>query len=197
VTLLLDGEATGQTDSALGSQLTLTFDGKSTNSGGGTSYTFDYVIANQSLAASTARVTAFGFDIAPLASFDLAKTTVVNGGTYDMVSSGSLANNSLNFCLKNGQNNNCGGSQGGPAPGTSGAGTFTLFFDTPTNSISLSGIEDRYQGITGQPGSAEGFITRVVPPVPEPATWAMMLLGFGGISVAMRRRRQPRTAQTA
>lgn len=28
------------------------------------------------------------------------------------------------------------------------------------------------------------------PPVPEPATWAMMLLGFGGIGVSMRRRRK-------
>jgi hypothetical protein len=27
------------------------------------------------------------------------------------------------------------------------------------------------------------------PPVPEPATWAMMLLGFGGIGMAMRRSR--------
>ena len=27
--------------------------------------------------------------------------------------------------------------------------------------------------------------------VPEPGTWAMMLLGFGGIGIAMRRRRQP------
>lgn len=27
--------------------------------------------------------------------------------------------------------------------------------------------------------------------VPEPATWAMMLVGFGGIGFAMRRRRQP------
>jgi PEP-CTERM motif-containing protein len=28
------------------------------------------------------------------------------------------------------------------------------------------------------------------PPVPEPATWAMMLLGFGGIGMAMRRSRK-------
>ena len=33
--------------------------------------------------------------------------------------------------------------------------------------------------------------------VPEPATWAMMLLGFGGIGFAMRRRRQPTLAQVA
>jgi hypothetical protein len=33
--------------------------------------------------------------------------------------------------------------------------------------------------------------------VPEPATWAMMLLGFGGIGMAMRRRRQPALAQIA
>ena len=34
--------------------------------------------------------------------------------------------------------------------------------------------------------------------VPEPATWAMMLLGFGGIGMAMRRRRQaPAFAQIA
>ena len=35
--------------------------------------------------------------------------------------------------------------------------------------------------------SAEGG----VPAVPEPATWAMMLLGFGATGFAMRRRRQP------
>jgi hypothetical protein len=37
-----------------------------------------------------------------------------------------------------------------------------------------------------------GFSNSVIvpPPVPEPGTWAMMLLGFGGIGMAMRRRRR-------
>lgn len=34
--------------------------------------------------------------------------------------------------------------------------------------------------------------TRVLTPVPEPGTWAMMLLGFGVIGSAMRRRRSKR-----
>ena len=33
--------------------------------------------------------------------------------------------------------------------------------------------------------------------VPEPSTWALMLLGFGAIGVAMRRRRRPALAQVA
>ena len=33
--------------------------------------------------------------------------------------------------------------------------------------------------------------------VPEPGTWAMMLLGFAGIGVSMRRRRKPQLAQIA
>ena len=38
-------------------------------------------------------------------------------------------------------------------------------------------------------------ITLSTPPVPEPATWALMLVGFGGIGMAMRRSR--RTAKLA
>jgi len=34
------------------------------------------------------------------------------------------------------------------------------------------------------------YETGTPPGVPEPATWAMMLLGFGGVGVAMRRRRK-------
>ncbi|NUS21266.1 MAG: PEP-CTERM sorting domain-containing protein, partial [Mesorhizobium sp.] len=35
-------------------------------------------------------------------------------------------------------------------------------------------------------------------PVPEPATWAMMIIGFGGIGFAMRRQRKaPQLPQAA
>ena len=36
-----------------------------------------------------------------------------------------------------------------------------------------------------------------VPPIPEPATWAMMLLGFGAAGFALRRRRRPALRQIA
>jgi hypothetical protein len=40
------------------------------------------------------------------------------------------------------------------------------------------------------------YTTGGTPPVPEPATWAMMLLGFGAAGTAMRRSRR-RNAQIA
>ena len=53
---------------------------------------------------------------------------------------------------------------------------------TPIHTLTLT---------NGQGSSnAQIFGTGYTPPVPEPATWAMMLLGFGGIGVAMRRRRK-------
>lgn len=37
----------------------------------------------------------------------------------------------------------------------------------------------------------------LAPGVPEPGTWALMLLGFGGVGVALRRKRKPALAQIA
>jgi hypothetical protein len=51
----------------------------------------------------------------------------------------------------------------------------------------------------GTPGNARvsGTFTYVSPSVPEPSTWAMMLIGFGAVGFAIRRRRSPKLAQVA
>jgi hypothetical protein len=55
------------------------------------------------------------------------------------------------------------------------------------NTISVTGT-----AASSTNGSLSGqlsFGTTSVPGVPEPATWAMMLFGFGGVGFAMRRRK--------
>jgi hypothetical protein len=64
----------------------------------------------------------------------------------------------------------------------SGSGAFTLT------------VNDTAVSNDGVATPVTGFIRTAVP---EPATWAMMLMGFTGIGFAMRRRRQPRLAQLA
>ncbi|MEO6716753.1 MAG: FxDxF family PEP-CTERM protein [Novosphingobium sp.] len=76
--------------------------------------------------------------------------------------------------------------------GTAFTLTSTGIFDTgtlgfisllPTNTLSINGRA----GATGQ-GSYSGTLQFANRAVPEPAIWAMMLLGFGMIGFAMRRR---------
>jgi hypothetical protein len=57
---------------------------------------------------------------------------------------------------------------------------FTYTLNSPSGGATLSGNASFYQAA-----------------VPEPATWALMLIGFGGIGMAMRRRRRPVLAQVA
>jgi probable HAF family extracellular repeat protein len=40
-------------------------------------------------------------------------------------------------------------------------------------------------------GQQRGFLLSLLPSVPEPASWAMMLVGFGAVGAAMRRRGRP------
>ena len=58
---------------------------------------------------------------------------------------------------------------------------------TPTHTIT----------ITDGKGVSNAAIYGYGGAVPEPATWAMMLLGFGGIGMAMRRRRKKGLLQVA
>lgn len=84
---------------------------------------------------------------------------------------------------------------GGPgASATVGQDGFGIFLgpnQTSGQSVSVFylGFDDQ---ITAQDDNHDDFIVRatVLPPVPEPATWAMMLVGFAGVGYSMRRRRR-------
>ena len=99
--------------------------------------------------------------------------------------------------------------------GTAGANTFS---STITGSVSGDGIggvfvnfDNTAHAFTSNAGpflvSLNDFsisagsvgtpITGQINAVPEPATWGMMLLGFAGIGMALRRRRRPALAQIA
>jgi len=68
-----------------------------------------------------------------------------------------------------------------------GSTGFTGPLGTGTYSVWLQEISPTPQGVNPRLPFSFAF---VVASVPEPSTWAMMLLGFGGIGLALRRRRR-------
>jgi hypothetical protein len=89
-----------------------------------------------------------------------------------------------------------GGASGGP--GTENFGVFlpAQFGTSLVTNVFYLGYDDQ---ITGPDDNHDDLIIRatVSPAVPEPATWAMMLLGFGAAGFVLRRRRAPVLAQAA
>ena len=76
--------------------------------------------------------------------------------------------------------------------GPDGQGSMTL--DAGVHTINLIGT------LTGQYSGSYSGTLNVQPvrgAVPEPATWAMMLLGFAGVGMSIRGRRRPVLAQIA
>jgi hypothetical protein len=109
-------------------------------------------------------------------------------GNFNSLTSGTLTGNVLSF-----GNLMLGGStvigiHYGDA-GT-GLGDRTVFYSW-NNLPSTSGIT-----LSLTQGFSNAVLYRSTGAVPEPATWAMMLLGFGAIGVSMRRRK-PVLAQIA
>lgn len=95
-------------------------------------------------------------------SFDLSNFTLnVNGGAVEFTSG------NCTFCLvDNGENKF---TVTGP-----NITTLEFAFDTPIGDIKQVRVRD----------------LTTPPPIPEPATWAMMILGFGGVGAVLRRRRE-------
>jgi len=74
------------------------------------------------------------------------------------------------------------------------AGNVSVFwlFDFGTEGATSITLDD-VQGFS----NAALYTTGTPPAVPEPATWSMMLMGFGAAGYAMRKRRQPGLQQIA
>jgi hypothetical protein len=161
------------------------------NTGTG-AYTFNYTFTNTN--PSISNLVNFGFTTNPT----LLSITATSGMNFYVNPNNFPGGYSVNACAGPLAANNCDAANG---QGDSFTGVFTLNFGANTSSINLDNLVVRYASLCelAAPGSNECPSGEGTPVrgVPEPATWAMMLLGFGGIAVAMRRRRKEGLAQIA
>jgi hypothetical protein len=195
ITLNFDGNINGHTVSGLSAQLTLTFLGDY-----GSNYYFGYSLTDTSTIAS--RVSGFGFDTNPDPTGGAANLDP-NSLFKNLVVSTNYPNGvkQIDLCLDNDSGQGCSGSGGvvNGNPPVSGTGTFYLSFASGAPaSLDLSYFHVRYQSVSSSYGTSGTGSGTIVPPIPEPATWSMMLLGFAGIGAAFRRsrRRQSRIGAT-
>jgi hypothetical protein len=104
-----------------------------------------------------------------------------------LVVSGSDVN-ALNDLLANAGGQVVLGLHWGNVPGAAGnVSAFYLWDNAAVGSIHLTDTQ----------GYSNAVLYRSTAAVPEPATWAMMLLGFGAIGLASRRRRTKAVAKMA
>ena len=82
-------------------------------------------------------------------------------------------------------------------PGVGTCGATETFAITNVPIVAGAPNEIAVSGLSRGNGSYGGNATFLPAAVPEPATWAMMLLGMGAIGFSMRRRRTPLLAQLA
>ena len=177
-TTLTSGQSTtisfgGPAGSTASADLFLTLTGANTSTG---VYDFSYSFTNTN--ASVSNLVDFGFTTTPT----LSKVTGT-GMKFELDPNNFPGGYTVNVCAYTG--NNCDAANG---QADSFTGTFELTFAGGTSSITLDNWVDRYASLT-QLGGISGEGTPVGS-VPEPATWAMMLLGFGGMGVALRRSRR-------
>jgi len=196
-----DGNNSGTPISSIHASLTLKLDSvtAATNT-----WFFSYSMTNTTELPWTASLGSFGFNINPDIVF--ANSGVGSGSFFDKKENGSISGGvHVEFCATAGSN--CSGtSAAGLAPGATGTGTFFLDFADSADAFTVITISDwtvRYQqiaclnpalcgNVSGGSGigtSNDVFINPTVGGVPEPSTWAMMLLGFVGVGLFGMRRK--------
>lgn len=154
----------------------------------GFNYDFGFTVSNTSTAPVTAsRISTFGFNTTP----DFVSASILSGSVFTNVSSGNVPGGlpNVEFCATAGPNCS-GGGGGGVTIGNSNSGLFRLTFGSAPGTVEFTNNYDRYQAITApgiSGGSAVGVPT--TSPVPEPASWMMMLAGFTACGITARRRK--------
>ncbi len=177
---------------------------------GGRNWDFAYAVQNRFTAPVTAaRVSIFGFDVDGITASNntLALQAASATGVYDTVArNGNVPQigPTLDVCFRAGGGGGGCASGGGGGNSTAGSfigGTFRLTFASAVQRVILDNFFVRYQSVNSavlNGASGVGVDTMLwSPAVPEPATWAQMIAGFGLLGLAMRRRRALAATQSA
>lgn len=188
------GDPSG-TLSGLSALITFTFD---STSNGGQSWTFDYTVNNTSSSpVNESRISIFGFDVSALLDKSPFSDAASATGEFGAgIGDGNMANatNDVDICFRaGGGGTQCTGGGGandgvtmlsGPA-----SGSFTLNFTSAVTEVTFSNLLIRYQSLDTDQSRATSATGQAVGIVPEPGTWALMILGFGAVGATIRRRR--------
>lgn len=155
-------------------------------------FTFSYALTNTSNTTinPTGRLRSFGFDDIN-ADTNVASTTATNAygfnnTAYNANFPDGLGNREFCFSTNPG---GCNGGAIGIASGQTGTGTIFLNYNgSGMTQLTLDNFAVRYQSL-GLNSDGSGTGTPITTAVPEPATWAMMILGFSLVGGAMRQRK--------
>lgn len=199
-----NGYVEGDEVAALGGSILFTLDSVTNNY---RTWNFTATVTNTSLAPLTStRISGFGFSTdGTIAN----KGVDTEAGSFD---NGVFSNDkglnvpqlspNVQVCFTAG--NNCGGGGGGgldmgnPKDFPSTSQVFSLTFTQSKAQLVLSHFVMRYQSIDGGGfkgdsatgvGSLPDGIDPGGDPIPEPASWAMLIAGFGLVGASLRRRR--------
>lgn len=183
----------GGTEPGTSATLVLTLTAENEASG---QFTFGYTLTNTSNTGSNpaGRISSFGFNDVNNVIASVGTVSGTATGAFDTVNFNANYPNSLGnreICVFDGPAGTCTGNGNGVTVGSPGVGTFTLdYVANNMTELNFSDFAVRYQATgANRNGSGTGVGT-IAPPVPEPATWAMMLVGFGATGAAMRRSRR-------
>jgi hypothetical protein len=159
----------------------------------GFTWRFSYGVENQAgRAFDKARITGFGFDVGGSTFRSVTAT-----GEFDRVRSGLVGGAfDTDYCFMAAGNGCDTNSNAGIRPGDGEDGTIRITFAARQDMVALSNLYVRWQGAqvdrvlpprTDMPAVSVQWVGG--DPAPEPAVWGLMILGFGLVGTAARRRR--------